>query len=81
MAGQALLKLPRRFALQRDQDASGVSGTGVVALGVQWPDGACALHWVSALKSTAVYTSIEDVRAIHGHEGRTRIVWLDEHGR
>lgn len=68
---------PRRYALVRDEDASGVSGTGLVALGVQWPDGVCALRWVSEHRSTAVYDTIQDVEAIHGHGGRTRIVWMD----
>ncbi len=68
----------RRFHLQRDEDASGVSGTGVVAEGVEFTDGSCALRWRTTTASTAVYDSAEDLVAIHGHEGRTRLVWLDE---
>ena len=68
----------RRFELHRDADTSGVSGTGVVAQGVQFDDGACALHWLSQHTSTAVYASAGDIEAIHGHGGLTRLVWVDE---
>ena len=68
---------PRRFALQRNDDESGVSGTGIVATGIQWADGTCCLRWHTATTSVAVYTSIEDVEAIHGHGGKTVVVWLD----
>ena len=67
----------RRFELFRREDESGVSGTGVVALGVMWPDGHCALRWQTERRSTAVYTSVEDLIAIHGHEGRTIVRWID----
>ena len=68
----------RRFKLQRDTDESGVSGTGVVAEGVMFHDGTAALRWKTQFKSTAVYGSIQDVEAIHGHNGQTKIVWVDE---
>ena len=74
----------RRFELHRDTDETGVSGTGVVAEGVEFGDGRAALRWRSEHRSTAVYDSMADVDAIHGHGGRTRIVYLDrlvEHGQ
>ncbi len=67
----------RRFELHRHQDASGVSGIGVVAQGVQFDDGTCAMRWLSDHRSTAVYESAEDVELIHGHHGMTRLVWVD----
>lgn len=73
-----------RFHFQRDTDATGVSGTGRVAEGVLFADGTCAVRWLSEHRSTASYASIEDVIAIHGHGGKTRIVFDDcpgcEHG-
>ena len=69
----------RRFHLVRDVDVSGVSGTGVVAEGVAFTDGTACLRWCSAWKSTAVYEAgMPSVEAIHGHDGATRIVWLDQ---
>ena len=68
---------PRRFHLQRDLDATGTSGTGRVADGVQFTDGVVALRWMTAISSTAVYDSVDDVESIHGHAGATRVVWID----
>lgn len=68
----------RRFELHRHEDASGVSGTGVVAEGVVFTDGTAALRWRSEQRSTAVYEGgIDSVEAIHGHSGRTVVVFLD----
>lgn len=67
----------RRFVLDRTEDVSGTSGTGIVAEGVCYSDGVVALRWVVELRSTCVYQSVEDVVAIHGHDGRTSVVWLD----
>lgn len=64
------------FVLVRDEDESGVSGTGVVAQGVEFSDGTCVLHWMTDYRSTAVYRNLEELEAIHGHGGKTRIVWL-----
>ncbi|MFJ9657589.1 hypothetical protein ACIRPR_06425 [Streptomyces griseoflavus] len=69
---------PRLFHLERDTDVTGVSGTGRVADGVQWPDGTVALRWIGDRPSTTVWGSVDDVAAIHGHGGATRIVWAEE---
>lgn len=62
------------YELRRDEDATGVSGVGVVAQGVVFDDGTVAQRWLTANRSTALYASIADVIKIHGHEGRTRVV-------
>jgi hypothetical protein len=68
----------RRFELHRDRDISGVSGLGRVAEGVQWTDGTCAVRWgANPYPSTVAWECIEHVEAVHGHNGATRIVWLD----
>lgn len=61
--------------LQRNVDESGISGTGVVAWGVKFPDDVCVLRWASEHRSTAVYPNIADVLAVHGHSGSTEIIW------
>lgn len=68
----------RRFYLERIEDPTGVSGTGVVAHGVEFGDGSCVLRWLTAFRSTVFYDSIEHVRHIHGHGGSTRVVLLDD---
>lgn len=67
-----------RFYLNRVEDETGVSGTGIVAEGVQFTDGTAVLRWTTATSSTAVYASIGDVEAIHGHGGSTQIVWAGD---
>ena len=67
----------RTFQLHRDEDASGISGTGVIAEGVQFSTGRCLMAWLTTYRSIAVYDSIEDLEAIHGHNGKTRIVWQE----
>lgn len=66
------------FHLERLEDETGVSGSGTVAEGVEFSNGKCVLNWLTAWSSVAVYDSIEDVEAIHGHNGKTIIVWEDE---
>jgi hypothetical protein len=68
--------LPRVFVLMRDEDISGVSGTGLVAWGVEFPDGRVATRWNSDVAQTCAWDSMEHVEKIHGHGGATRIVWL-----
>jgi hypothetical protein len=67
----------RRFYLVRDEDISGVSGCGVVAEGVCFSTGRAVLVWVTVYRSVAIYDSMECLVSIHGHDGKTRIVWLD----
>jgi len=66
----------RSFYLFRDEDVTGVSGTGVVAEGIAFSDGRAAIRWcVGDHRSTSVWESMEALEAIHGHDGRTRVVW------
>ncbi|QWT29977.1 hypothetical protein SEA_SHAM_80 [Streptomyces phage Sham] len=67
----------RRFNLVRNEDESGVSGTGIVAQGIQFDDGVCAMRWLTEKASTAIYDNIFDLEAIHGHGGKTVIDWID----
>jgi len=81
--------LPRRFELVRIEDYSGVSGTGVVATGVEYPDGAVHLQWRNEGNDDLNTDSngcafkpapdgVEATVEVHGHEGRTEIRWVDE---
>jgi hypothetical protein len=67
----------RRFHFFRLEDESGVSGCGIVAEGVVFSNGKVALEWLSSHASTAFYDSLSDVEYIHGHEGKTKIVFDD----
>ena len=63
----------RTFWLRRDKDETGISGTGLVAEGVLFGDGSCAMRWMTKHRSTAVYASVRDLLEIHGHNGKTRL--------
>jgi hypothetical protein len=71
----------KRFELHRDEDETGISGTGVVCQGVEFDDGSVAMKWiVGDFRSAVIWDpsmGMTAVEAIHGHNGRTRIVWLD----
>lgn len=83
----------RRFEMHRDTDVSGVSGTGVVAEGVEFsepfsigfPDGSvvvlepgwCVIRWGGEHRSTVLWGSRASAEAIHGHNGATRFVDVD----
>ncbi|MFE6126663.1 hypothetical protein ACFQ6Q_00100 [Streptomyces sp. NPDC056437] len=72
---------PRRFYLQRDNDITGVSGTGRVADGVLWPDGTASVRWLGERPSVVFWDGgFEDAEAVHGHGGHTRVIWLDWEG-
>ena len=68
----------RRFNLVRAVDVSGVSGTGIVAQGVEFKTGKTVINWCSRdIKSVTMYDSIDDVLRIHGHGESTKIEFLD----
>ena len=68
----------RRFILFRIKDATGVSGTGVVAEGTVFTDGLSVIHWLREPYAMSVYPTLYDVIAVHGHEGGTQITFIDE---
>lgn len=77
--GRAVAEIeePVRFALIREFDVSGGSGTGRIADGVLWTDGSVALRWRGDNPSTAVWARIEDAIKVHGHGGFTKVRWID----
>lgn len=72
----------RTFQLVRHADASGISGTGVVAEGIEWSDGSVALRWLSKNRSdgvrptTVVHESLDSVIALHCHGGSSVVEWI-----
>ena len=71
----------RRFALVRVVDETGVSGTGIVAEGVEFSHGMCAVTWLTPYRCVNVYESVKTVVAVHGHNGNTVVDWLDGEGK
>ncbi|MGQ0774547.1 MAG: hypothetical protein ACT4NY_09040 [Pseudonocardiales bacterium] len=68
----------RRFVLERDVDETGVSGTGTVAEGVLWTNSTATVQWRGEFASNVYWPGgLRDVLIIHGHDGMTRVVFLD----
>lgn len=68
----------RRFYLYRREDVSGVSGTGIVADGIMWPDGTASLKWRGDDTSVVFWFTLFSLVKVHGHDGKTAVLWLDE---
>lgn len=70
-----------RFTLIRAVDVSGVSGVGSVAEGVEFSDGTVVMRWLPITgcpQTTVMHPDIASVRTLHGHDGATRIEWVDK---
>ncbi|WP_202873713.1 hypothetical protein [Kribbella speibonae] len=72
----------RRGELYRYRDPSGVSGTGVVALVVEFPPNDDGHQWVAAKwlgphPCMTFWPSVGDLLEVHGHLGASEIRWLD----
>ena len=79
----------RTFHFKRVEDESGTSGTGIVAEGVEFADGSVVVHWFNEDNPDVDTTSdglsikpgpdgIEDTLEVHGHGGKTQVVFHDE---
>jgi hypothetical protein len=65
----------RSFILVREEDETGVSGAGVVAEGVEFSNGMCALCWLTPMHSITIFPNVRQLEAIHGHNGRSKVVF------
>mgnify|MGYP001210775048 CR=1 FL=1 len=71
---------PRLFAMVRNGDESGTSGTGRVLDGVVWGDGSVTLKWRSEAAAESSFTSWGDFHRVHccAHPGNgTEFAWAD----
>lgn len=64
--------------LLRHEDETGVSGTGIVANVVEFPDGTCIAHWRSETPSTILFPNVKQMSTVHGHGGKTEVVFYAE---
>lgn len=72
----------RPFAVERQSDESGVSGTGIVLEGVVFSTGVVVIHWLTPAPrgSISIFDSWEQFMGIHvgpHPTNRTRILWED----
>jgi hypothetical protein len=67
----------RRFHFVRSEDVSGVSGTGIVAEGVEFTDGSIVVRWLSHTASFGTFSNLKTFLAVHGHNGAGTVEWVD----
>jgi len=63
------------FQLQRKVDVSGVSGTGIVANGVIFPNGKVVVSWSGEYCSIVIWDNIEALKKVNCHDGKTEVVF------
>jgi len=72
----------RRFTMGREFDVSGVSGTGIVLEGVQFPAGVVVIHWLTPPPrgSISVFDTLEQFLSIHvvPHPGNRAVLVFDD---
>lgn len=68
----------KTFIFWRSEDVSGISGTGKVAEGCVFDSGECVVHWLGTKGSINIYHNFDDLIAIHGHSGKTEILFDDK---
>lgn len=71
-----LVPATQPFILRRNEDVTGVSGTGIVADGAWFPaagGGKAVVRWRGDRGSTVVWDNVNHVQDIHGHDGRTKV--------
>jgi len=69
---------PNRFLLIRDVDETGVSGTGIVAMGFQFPTGRVVIEWLVKPFALGIFSSLQELIEIHGHQGKTWVKFILE---
>jgi|TARA_R100001463_G_scaffold20839_1_gene50567 hypothetical protein len=74
-------KVMKMFYLKREEDESGISGTGRVAQGFVFDNGKVAVTWLSEHPSVTIYDNIGEVHAIHGHGGKTSVEFEPDYKR
>lgn len=72
-------KKPQVYLVVRKEDPSGVSGIGVIAQAVKWPDGSGVMHWpenedADKPRTDTVFQSFKDIEKLHGHGDKTVLV-------
>jgi hypothetical protein len=63
------------FYLLRNEDVSGISGTGVIGVGVVFPNGRVVFQWCSYRSSLEIVDSVDNLMEIHSHGGKTELIY------
>lgn len=65
------------YRMVREEDKTGVSGTGTVGWIVDWPNPMVTIGWCTdPWYSVATYPEMEAAKQIHGHGGATKFIQM-----
>lgn len=70
---------PQVFAVIRNADETGISGTGVVIDGIVFPSGECVTRWRGATPCISIWESFEAFKSVHidAHpDNKTEVKWI-----
>lgn len=67
---------PKLFKLIRNNDISGISGTGLVAYGCEFQYNFIVLFWIGSINSMTFHTSMSNIEHIHCHSGLSFIQYI-----
>lgn len=65
----------KTFVLNRLEDLSGISGTGIVAEGVEFSNGKISIMWNNTA-SWGLFDNMQQMLSVHGHNGKTEVVYV-----
>jgi hypothetical protein len=68
----------RRFLVIRNQEVSDIPNSDVIAEGTVFSDGMSVIRWLREPCSMSVFNTVDDVLAVHGHEGKTQLQFVDQ---
>lgn len=71
----------KQFYLLRHEDVHGHSGEGVVAEGIIFDNGLCAMTWLSEFTTVTMFQNIVQVETLHSHGGKTQVVVENRDGQ
>ena len=65
------------YRMVRENDKTGVSGTGTVAWIMDWPNSFVTIGWVTKPHfSVSTYPNMEAAEQLHGHGGATKFIQM-----
>jgi len=67
----------RRFVIERIEDKTGNSGTGIIIEGIEYSNKKCALMWLIEITSIFIYDNIENVEKTYCGHSKAVIRFLD----
>lgn len=71
----------KKFYLLRHEDEHENSGNGVVAEGIIFNSGMCAMTWLTPYSTITIFDKVTTVKKLHGHGGKTEVVIEGKHKR